>query len=190
MLYYLIIERKDYKPLDEDIMGIFDDFLVYTKLTIDQHRAILWYEVAVEHSFQEIILNIMSETFTDLRLYASHAFTHDKEREEHFININILLNQIPFTKYYYIDDKIIVRHFLNDLTPQIKKLMLRRFYNDPVMMETIDAYLSCDLNMVNAAKKLYVHRNTLIQRLDKLYQTTGFDIRNFNDALLMYHLIQ
>ena len=35
------------------------------------------------------------------------------------------------------------------------------------MIDTIKVYLDSNLNMVNAAKTLYIHRNTLIQRLDK-----------------------
>lgn len=190
MLRYLIIESKNNRPLDEDIIHLFDEFLAYTHLKIEGHRALLYYEVDIEHSFQEIVLNMMSETFTDLRLYVSHTFLNAKELDAHVEWIKKLLEPIPFAKHYYLDDKIIVKYYLNHLNTDIKKLMLRRYYHDQVMMETIHIYLACDLHMVNAARKLYIHRNTLIQRLEKLYQTTGFDIRNFSDALLMYHLIQ
>jgi carbohydrate diacid regulator len=44
--------------------------------------------------------------------------------------------------------------------------------------------------MSKASKHLYVHRNTLIQRLDKLHQVTGFDVRVFQDAYLIYQLIR
>ncbi len=39
------------------------------------------------------------------------------------------------------------------------------------------------LNISEAAKELYVHRNTLIYRLEKLHQATGLDLRNFDDAI-------
>jgi len=71
----------------------------------------------------------------------------------------------------------------------MKRFFLGKFYQDTVMKETLKAYLDANLNMVNAARKLYIHRNTLIQRLDKFYHGTGFDIRIFSDALIIYHLI-
>jgi len=53
---------------------------------------------------------------------------------------------------------------------------------DSEMINTIEEFVNCGLNISNAAKKLYVHRNTLIYRLDKIYKETNFDIRNFKDA--------
>ena len=43
--------------------------------------------------------------------------------------------------------------------------------------------------MSQASKNLYIHRNTLTQRLDKFLQITGFDARKFMDGLLIYHLL-
>ena len=39
------------------------------------------------------------------------------------------------------------------------------------------------LNISEAAKELYIHRNTLIYRLEKLHAATGLDLRNFEDAV-------
>jgi DNA-binding PucR family transcriptional regulator len=99
------------------------------------------------------------------------------------------MDQIPFEKYYFLDDKIIIKHFIYRLSEDMKSLFLNKFYKDQVMIETLKVYLESNLNMVNAAKKLYIHRNTLIQRLDKFYQVTGLDARLFSEALLVYHLI-
>jgi len=37
-----------------------------------------------------------------------------------------------------------------------------------------------------AARRLHVHRNTLVYRLDRLKQETGLDARRFEDAVAMY----
>ena len=42
-----------------------------------------------------------------------------------------------------------------------------------------------DLNLSEASKELYIHRNTLIYRLDKIQKYTNYDIREFNDAVLL-----
>ena len=39
-------------------------------------------------------------------------------------------------------------------------------------------------SFIDASKKLYIHRNTLIYRLDKIEKYTGYDIRNFNEAMI------
>jgi DNA-binding PucR family transcriptional regulator len=53
---------------------------------------------------------------------------------------------------------------------------------DSEMIVTIDQFVNCGLNISDAARKLYVHRNTLIYRLDKIKKETSFDIREFKDA--------
>ena len=43
--------------------------------------------------------------------------------------------------------------------------------------------LSNSLNISETARKLYIHRNTLVYRLDKIQKKTGLDVRVFEDAL-------
>lgn len=40
-----------------------------------------------------------------------------------------------------------------------------------------------NLNVSETSRQLYVHRNTLVYRLEKLQKSTGLDIRKFDDAL-------
>lgn len=64
------------------------------------------------------------------------------------------------------------------------------FFNEE-MMETIDMLFSNNLNLSEAARLLYLHRNTLIYRLDKIKKQTGLDLRRFDDAFsfkLLYQL--
>jgi sugar diacid utilization regulator len=53
---------------------------------------------------------------------------------------------------------------------------------DSEMIVTIEQFVNCGLNISDAARKLYVHRNTLIYRLDKIKKETSFDVREFKDA--------
>lgn len=53
------------------------------------------------------------------------------------------------------------------------------------MLATLETFFSLDCNVSETAKKLYIHRNTLLYRLDKLKQDTGLDVRQFRDAVLV-----
>ncbi|WP_027625400.1 PucR family transcriptional regulator [Clostridium lundense] len=86
---------------------------------------------------------------------------------------------------YY--DKILFEKIVYNIKPQVKNDLMGRFspkFNnfDGDIINTIEEFVKCDLNISNAAKKLFIHRNTLIYRLDKIYKETGCDIRNFKDA--------
>ena len=51
-------------------------------------------------------------------------------------------------------------------------------------MHTINRFFENNLNVSETARKLYVHRNTLVYRLEKVKKITGLDLREFEDAIL------
>ncbi len=55
-------------------------------------------------------------------------------------------------------------------------------------METVRAFFRNDLNLSTTARELFIHRNTLIYRLDKIRKDTGFDLRRFQDAAVFQML--
>ncbi|MGI6239945.1 MAG: PucR family transcriptional regulator, partial [Christensenellales bacterium] len=57
-----------------------------------------------------------------------------------------------------------------------------RLFNDE-MIHTIEVFFENHLNLSEAARKLYIHRNTLVYRLEKVQRLTGFDLRQFDDAV-------
>lgn len=55
--------------------------------------------------------------------------------------------------------------------------------DDDSLTETADEFMFNNLNVSETARQMFMHRNTLIYRLDKIERGTGLNIRNFNDAL-------
>lgn len=56
-------------------------------------------------------------------------------------------------------------------------------FNDDEMIITAEAFLENNLNASETSRKLFLHRNTLTYRLDKIEKETGLDIRKFSDAI-------
>lgn len=54
---------------------------------------------------------------------------------------------------------------------------------DEETLTTINKFFENNLNVSETARQLYIHRNTLVYRLEKLQKSTGLDIRVFDDAL-------
>ena len=54
---------------------------------------------------------------------------------------------------------------------------------DEELLITIQKFFENNLNISETARQLYIHRNTLVYRLEKLQKETGLDIRTFDDAL-------
>ncbi len=59
---------------------------------------------------------------------------------------------------------------------------LTAIFNDEDLMQTCEAFFKNDLNVSLSARALYMHRNTLMYRIDKIEKETGLDIKKFSDA--------
>lgn len=54
---------------------------------------------------------------------------------------------------------------------------------DEETLTTINKFFENSLNVSETSRQLFVHRNTLVYRIEKIQKSTGLDLRNFDDAL-------
>ena len=96
----------------------------------------------------------------------------NKTRIYSYMNLGIsrLITSVPVEK---------CKAFLNEV---FKEDVLREF--DADTMNTVQRFFDFDLNISLAARELYIHRNTLVYRLNNIQKLTGLDVRKFDDALL------
>ncbi len=66
---------------------------------------------------------------------------------------------------------------------QITDERFKEVLEDGEMLETAEAFLQTSLNVSETSRNLYMHRNTLLYRLDKIEKATGLNIRLFSDAV-------
>lgn len=105
------------------------------------------------------------------------------------------LYHIKLAQKYNLEEKVFNNNSLffekiiDGLSDETKNRILRRFSDgfsklDKELIKTIEIFFMMNLNLSESAKELYVHRNTLIYRLDKIEKYTTYDIRKFNDAII------
>lgn len=54
---------------------------------------------------------------------------------------------------------------------------------DEETLNMLDKFFENNLNVSETSRQLFVHRNTLVYRLEKIQKSTGLDLRSFDDAL-------
>ena len=54
---------------------------------------------------------------------------------------------------------------------------------DRETLSTIQCFFENNLNVSETSRKMFVHRNTLVYRLDKIKKLTGLDLREFDNAI-------
>ena len=84
-----------------------------------------------------------------------------------------------------------LERIVDSIPAEQKKEILQTFYGagsekrlSDEMVETVRVFFRNDLNLTAASKQLYIHRNTLNYRLDKIKKDFGLDLRSFSDAVV------
>ena len=69
------------------------------------------------------------------------------------------------------------------LTSGFEMKKFAKIFEDQSMMQTVEAYLDSGMNISETARGLYMHRNTLMYRLNNIRKHTGLDLSKFGDAV-------
>ena len=92
---------------------------------------------------------------------------------------------------------MMLERFLSDLSPDMAEHYHGLLFNRSTarlfseeMLGTIEMFFKKDLNLSDTARQLYIHRNTLVYRLDKVQKQVGLDLRRFEDAVTFKMLLE
>ncbi len=85
------------------------------------------------------------------------------------LGIGRLIYQLPINLC-----RIFVKEVFKDVLPEDI---------DEEILVTVNKFFENNLNVSETSRQLYIHRNTLVYRIEKLEKAIGLDMRNFDDAL-------
>ena len=85
------------------------------------------------------------------------------------LGIGRLIYQLPIPLC-----KMFIREIFGDMSPDDF---------DEETLATINKFFENSLNVSETSRQLFIHRNTLVYRLDKIQKITGLDLRVFEDAI-------
>lgn len=106
--------------------------------------------------------------------------------------LSVTIGQIfePETKVNRYD-RLGLGRLIYQLPPTLCQLFLEEVFStgayeelDNEILLTIDKFFENNLNGSETSRQLYVHRNTLVYRLDKVAKITNLDLRKFDDAVM------
>ena len=88
-------------------------------------------------------------------------------------------------------EKFVVEAF-EMLTSDQKAQLYTEYMTDPIisvlkdddLYACVEAFFKNNLNIAETSRNAFLHRNTLLYRIDKIYKVTGLNIRNFHDAII------
>lgn len=75
---------------------------------------------------------------------------------------------------------------LNEL---FKQKPLQKILNSEELLKSATVLLENNLNITSASRMGYMHRNTLIYRIEKIKRLSGLDLRVFDEAVVFQNLV-
>ena len=94
-------------------------------------------------------------------------------------------------KYILNYDNLGIGRLIYQLPIKLCELFLQEVFKkgdistlDDETILTINKFFENDLNVSETSRQLFVHRNTLVYRLEKIYKLTGLDLRKFDQAIV------
>ncbi len=92
--------------------------------------------------------------------------------------------------YSNISDLILLLNNNRKELDALKKIVLDKYLNDSSFVSMVRALFKNNLNISKAANDLYMHRNTLNNKLSLFERDTALSIQNFVDAVSIYELLK
>lgn len=101
-------------------------------------------------------------------------------------------------KIFYSDKNIVsyatlgIGRLIYQLPVNLCKMFIHEIFGEKIPEEldeetlsTLEKFFDNNLNVSETSRQLFLHRNTLVYRIEKLQKVTGLDVRNFDDAMTL-----
>ena len=200
-VFYIKVESKGDMSIYEVIRNIFPDKEHDFVINIDSDNIVLIKELReiissdeIEAMAQQIIDTVHTESMMRVLIGVSSPAE----------NINKLNNaykeaQIALEVGKVLDEEKLILNYeslgigrlIYQLPIRLCELFLKEVFKkgditllDSETILTINKFFENDLNVSETSRQLFVHRNTLVYRLEKIYKLTGLDLRKFDQAIV------
>ena len=198
----IIIELNSDKELNglEIVRGIYTgktkDFIT----AVDEKSVILVREVKESENYEALsksckgLLDMLhSEGLTKCRIALGTIVHEIKDVSRSYKEAKMALD---VGKSFYSERAIVaysnlgIGRLIYQLPVPLCKMFIKEIFDgkspddlDEETLITINKFFENSLNVSETSRQLYIHRNTLVYRLDKLQKSTGLDLRVFEDAI-------
>ena len=168
---------------------------------VDEHSIILVKELREKETMDEIekIAKMISDTLStelNVKVYISIGTVvsdlKDVSRSYKEAKMALEVGKIFENDKYIVNyEKLGIGRLIYQLPLSLCKRLIKEVRHGRTMDDfddetraTVNKFFENNLNVSETSRQLYIHRNTLVYRLDKLQKMTGLDLRNFDDAII------
>lgn len=183
----------------EAIKGLFagrqNDFIT----TLDENNIVIIKEVKREDGYDELaecadeIMAALKEVTDSVKVAYGTIVGEIREVSKSYKEAKMALD---VGKIFYSENDIVaynnlgIGRLIYQLPMPLCRMFIKEIFDgknpdefDEETITTINKFFENSLNVSETSRQLYIHRNTLVYRLDKIQKLTGLDLRVFEDAI-------
>ena len=200
-VFYVKVQRKGDQSIYEVIRNLFPDREKDFVVNIDSENIILIKElrdVLIPNELDDIAKSILdtvnAESMNKILIGVSTVANNINELNNAYKESQVALE----VGKVFDDEKYILNYatlgigrLIYQLPTKLCELFLSEVFKkedisllDSETILTINKFFENDLNVSETSRQLFVHRNTLVYRLEKINKITGLDLRKFDQAIV------
>ena len=197
---YIIETNRDKEGNDlEKVRSIYGGKSKDFVTAVDEKNIIVVKELAENESYTdlnktaEVILDLFRGSGREVHIAYGTIVGEIKEVSRSYKEARMALD---VGKIFFQEKKIVaystlgIGRLIYQLPIPLCKMFIKEIFDgkspddfDEETLTTINKFFENNLNVSETSRQLYIHRNTLVYRLDKLQKSTGLDLRVFEDAI-------
>ena len=197
-----VIETKNEKDINalETVRSLFTGRVKDFITAVDEKNIIVVREVKpgetqddLEKTAQVMVDMLNTEAMSQVHVAYGTVVNELKEVSRSYKEAKMALDvgKIFFSnKNVVANSKLGIGRLIYQLPIPLCRMFIKEIFDgkspdefDDETLTTINKFFENSLNVSETSRQLYIHRNTLVYRLDKLQKSTGLDLRVFEDAI-------
>ncbi len=200
-VFYIKVLEKGDKGIFEVVSNMFPDKETDFIINIDEDNIVLIKQLrdsAASADLDEMAHNIanmlsaetMAQVLIGIGTIAEdiNSLNHSYKESQIAIEVGKVFDE---EKYILNYENLGIGRLIYQLPIKLCELFLREVFKkgditslDEETILTINKFFENDLNVSETSRQLFVHRNTLVYRLEKICKLTGLDLRKFDQAIV------
>jgi len=197
----MIVETGEHKDGDaiDRVRSLFSGRTKDFVTAVDENNIIVVKELLDQETYEDVrktaavIIDALKDRDDRIRVSYGTIVGEIKEVSRSYKEAGMALD---VGKIFFADKRIIaysalgIGRLIYQLPIPLCKMFIKEIFDgkdlddfDEETLSTINKFFENSLNVSETSRQLYIHRNTLVYRLDKLQKSTGLDLRVFEDAI-------
>ncbi|HHU56160.1 MAG TPA: hypothetical protein GXZ48_05690 [Acholeplasmataceae bacterium] len=175
----------------KNLLSFFNDLLGKVDILELKGKTVCFYYDILEYDLKNILVAASDDFGMNFKTYISGKLYTDKPKGFQTIFECYLQYGTNNSRLHTNNGDLILDLAKKDISKldTIKPYILNKIYNDSQYEKLINSMFENNLNVTKTAKDVYMHRNTINNKIEFIKEETSLNMQSFKDAVAMYLLI-